>query len=97
MRFSQRIGKRPIKTVLQVESIDEDLLNKLWTIILEDCFNKFKDSYSGESEKTQLCRVIWLEFFKQPIDTIPQYHNTELISPKGFISYLREWYDTTCS
>ena len=39
MRFSQRIGKTQVKSILQIESIDEDLLNSLWNTILDDFFD----------------------------------------------------------
>ena len=51
MRFSQRIGKRPIKTILQVESIDIDLKNRLWNNILEDFFDKLSTASSYGQER----------------------------------------------
>jgi len=33
MRFSQRIGKSPSTKLVQLESIDDDLKNSLWSAI----------------------------------------------------------------
>jgi AbiJ N-terminal domain 4 len=94
MRFSQRIGKIPIKTVLQVESIDDDLRNRLWNVILEDFFDKLYDSssYGEETEKGKVCKLIWKEFYKKPIDQISQYQNTGRVYTAGFVEYVRKWF-----
>ena len=94
MRFSQRIGKRPIKTILQVESIDIDLKNRLWNNILEDFFDKLStaSSYGQDSQKGQICSLIWKEFFNSPIDKIPTYSNSTMVYVSGVIDFLREWF-----
>jgi hypothetical protein len=95
MRFSQRIGKRPVKTVLQIESMDDDLKNRLWNIILEDFFGKisdYKDYSHIESEKVKVCKYIWKEFFKIPIDKIPKIWMSEAVSFEGVSEYIRDWY-----
>jgi hypothetical protein len=94
MRFSQRIGKRPIKTILQVEAIDNDLKNRLWNNILEDFFNKLIDvaSFGEDSQKGQICRLIWKEFYKKPIDEIPTYSNVREVYVPGVIEFLRRWF-----
>lgn len=94
MRFSQRIGKRPVKTVLQVESIDDDLRNRLWNILLENFFNKlynYARNYE-ESQKGQICKLIWKEFYNFPIDEIPSYSNSDQVYVAGFIDYIRKWF-----
>ncbi len=94
MSFSERIGKKPIKTILQVESIDSDLTNRLWNVVLEDFFEKFEDytSYNLETEKGQVCKLIWKEFYKEPIDQISQYSNTGNVHTAGFIAIVRKWF-----
>lgn len=94
MRFSQRIGKRPVKTVLQVESIDDDLRNRLWNTVLEDFFNKL-NAYASryeESQKGEICKLIWKEFYNFPIDEIPSYSNSDQVYISGFIDYIRKWF-----
>jgi hypothetical protein len=94
MRFSQKIGKKPIKTILQVESIDDDLLNRLWNVILEDFFNKLSDyvPHGGESEKGKICKLIWKEFFKKPVDKLPYYSNSTTVYVKGVLDFIRHWF-----
>lgn len=97
MRFSQRINKQPVKTILQVESIDNDLKNRLWNIILEDFFDKLIDFHEkgAESEKGKLCKIIWKEFFGYAIDRIHKFSNAEYINSNGFIDFLRKWFYET--
>ena len=97
MRFSQRIGKRPIKTVLQIESIDDELRNRLWNTVLEEFFGKLNSfsAHDDESEKGQICSLIWKEFFKFRIDEIPSYSNSSNVYIEGFIDYLRNWFFTS--
>jgi hypothetical protein len=93
MKFSQRIGKRPIKTILQVESIDTDLRNRLWNIILEKFFDQLEDYTSdSETQKGKVCKFIWKEFYGQPIDTIPSYHNSNIVVTAGCVDYIRKWF-----
>ncbi len=35
MRFSQRIGKKPLRAVFQVDNIDTELKNRLWNLVFE--------------------------------------------------------------
>lgn len=93
MRFSQRIGKTPVKELLQINSIDVDLMNGLWNIILSDFFTQFSEVSSRyeESEKSEISRVVWRHFFKKPIDEIDQFDNGYVYVP-GFLNYLKNWY-----
>ncbi|KIC00672.1 hypothetical protein OA88_18130 [Flavobacterium sp. JRM] len=93
MKFSQRIGKTPVKILLQIESIDVDLKNRLWNIILEKVFNTlslYEDS-SHESEQSVYAKLIWKEFFNYPVDTINKYDNGKTYFP-GFTIDVREWF-----
>ena len=69
--FSQRKGIRPAQNAIQREAVDEPLRNKLWTalkIIVWDRFN------SRERDAVQtICQLVWHEYFKEPIDTLPQF------------------------
>ena len=92
MKFSQRIGKKPIKSILQIESIDEDLKNRLWNLILEGFFDRFEDGYTNE--KNELMKLIWKDFFKKPIDKIPSFTNTGGVYVPGTIEIIRDWFYT---
>lgn len=93
MKFSQRIGKTAIKTVLQVEAIDIDLKNRLWNIILENFFGNISDydDHLHESQQSEVCKIIWKEFFTYPVDTINQFDNGRVYVP-GYIKFQREWF-----
>ncbi|MBD0257397.1 MAG: hypothetical protein ICV83_16890 [Cytophagales bacterium] len=93
MRFSQRIGKTPVRQALQVESIDLALKNRVWNIIQENFFDKL-DPYAGSGSESQLaivCAYIWKEFFEKPINDIPSYQGGGVYTI-GFMNYLRDWY-----
>lgn len=44
MDFSQRMGLHPAIKVAQVESIDRDLQNSLWSVIILNLFNIYRCS-----------------------------------------------------
>ncbi len=94
MRFSQRIGKTPIKNILQVESIDEGLNNRLWNIILEAFFYQLSDESDDEiSDREFICKIIWMEFYGLRIDLIPTSTYRD-VSSYEVIDYVKEWYFT---
>jgi len=98
MRFSQRNGKRPVKSILQVESIDTDLKNRLWNIIRDDFLDRFDDAFVGNTtHKGAICRIIWKEFLKRPVDNIPKYEDGSLGTyypyANGVIKSIKEWYE----
>lgn len=96
MRFSERIGKKPIKDVLQVDSMDIDLKNRLWNCFLEIFFHNISPNSDGNtpSPKMQVSEYIWKEFYKQPIDKFPR-------APMGgasigrLVDYIRDWFYKT--
>lgn len=93
MKFSQRIGKTPVKNLLQVESIDLDLKNRLWNIILEKVFDTLSsyEDRSRESQQSEYAKLIWKEFFSNPVDSISKYENGRTYFP-GFTKDVREWF-----
>ena len=40
MRFSERYGYKPVREIIQKESMDKDLRSKLWSILYEQLFSK---------------------------------------------------------
>jgi hypothetical protein len=74
--FSQRQGLKPIKSVIQIESMDEDLRNGIWNALSVYYWKNVKVSpylYLGQSDPQmfQLLRAMWLDHFKAPVDTLP--------------------------
>lgn len=93
MRFSQRIGKRPIETALQTEGMNDDLRISLWNvldiIIWQD--DRFENRYAQENIK-DFSSSLWFNFFKKPVDTIPQY-DFEIIQILRKHFFSASWYD----
>lgn len=92
MRFSERIGKRKVKTELEREGLSQELRNSLWTLILEMVI-KYKSNekpFQGYSELTQYFRDLWIHFFKRPIDNLPMSYGT--VSDYDAIPIVRDWF-----
>ena len=97
MKFSQRIGITPATKTIQVKVMDTELRNGLWNalkIYFIDPLEKYTE-YSGGSEFDIFCKILWLHFYKLPIDTIPdnQYHSESFIRERFFKSQWFEVYD----
>lgn len=75
MRFSERYGYKPVRKIIQKESIDKELKNSLWSI-LNHCFwsRKYDNgrlNYYRDSNLRNLINAYWFNLFKVPTDTIP--------------------------
>ena len=97
MKFSQRIGKTPVRNALQLDDIDVTLKNRLWNCIAEDFLNNINISTNGyqKSDKTEFCEFLWKEFFELPIDEIPSDTSWSIqptVDIRGVIARLRTWY-----
>lgn len=81
LRFSQRTGIKPSTKLAQLRSIDATLRASLWNVLTIHCWRQFvgRDEYTYESGEMAgsnlelLIIAVWNDFFKEPIDTIPQY------------------------
>lgn len=94
MRFSQRIGKKPIKTELQIEGISPELKNALWSAFLECIVNNIHDSRYGDGyDLTRFCKTLWINFFKDAVDRMPHYANAVMVVNKEAATIaLRKWF-----
>ncbi len=76
--FSQRKGIKPVKNVMQVDSMDSDLKNGLWNATTIYFWDKVKTYYYSylklDDNKTivYLIKRLWHSYFKKTLDTIPQ-------------------------
>lgn len=93
MRFSQRIGKRPIDTILQIEGMNDDLRISLWNVLdlVVWTNDRFIKEYSQYNIKT-FSSNLWFNFYKKPVDTIP-YYNSEIIQNMRKYFFSAQWYD----
>lgn len=97
MKFSQRIGKTPIRDTLQIESIDTILRNHLWSCI-NYTFDWIEDnSYKLNFKYNHLLHYIWINYFNQSNDTYPDESGNSVA--KKIENYIRkchfesEWYE----
>ncbi len=75
--FSQRKGIKPIKSLIQVDSMDEALRNGLWNAITIYYWDRVRplshvnEYYLSSNEQVEiLVRRIWMYHFKKQIDTL---------------------------
>ncbi|HEV2739863.1 MAG TPA: hypothetical protein VGU66_14900 [Candidatus Elarobacter sp.] len=86
MRFSQRIGVKPIRSVIQQGAIDTALRNSLWNV-----FRDFipESAYRGWNSATQDAKrffdAIWRDFFKNAVDNVPNGRDLA-------VAELRSWW-----
>lgn len=72
--FSQRIGLKPVRTIIQRESADEALRNHLWNGLTIFYFNRFKTwVYETEESINILINRIWLRHYEERIDELDKY------------------------
>jgi len=83
MRFSERYGYKPVRDIIQKESIDDSLKNGLWSVFHSYIWNRIEhghnqSSFTRNSNIYSLVESYWLNLFKNPTDTIPQWTSDSL-------------------
>src|ERR1017187_8720133 len=83
-RFSERIGAKPPKTVLQLDSMDDDLRNGLWNVCYAYQLKELVTQYF-QPRSDYFCESLWRDFFKLPVDQM---------SPDGYtvLEFTRQFY-----
>lgn len=74
--FSKREGYKKTLNEIQIESMNDDLRNSLWNSFLLTYFEKTqkatnRNGYISDSFIYYIYKPLWIDFFKKPIDTIP--------------------------
>ena len=101
MKFSQRVGITPIEKAIQLESLDIDLRNSLWSLLTAfywDTFDRSKYDMGFRSDRIKgsnldvLFTSMWLDYFKEPIDTIPELFYDGLPNLRSYF-FEAEWYE----
>jgi hypothetical protein len=71
--FSQRKEFKKVSDVIQTETMSEELRNSLWNAL--DIILWSRRGYTwrehGQADIKPFSKVLWFDFFKKPIDTIP--------------------------
>lgn len=102
MSFSERYGYKPIKEIIQIESMDEPLRNGLWSILKVQCWDHvrhssglysgyFLNDYGNEPIRT-LCQRMWFNYFKKPLDQLSDDWSKVLGQLRQYF-FSCEWYD----
>jgi hypothetical protein len=98
MRFSQRIGKKPVKTQIQFESMDQDLRVGLWNLFklffidAMDCEAQYQSNRVVESSFHVFFQSLWHNHFRWPIHLIPSFLDSAC---NQILDWFRkaEWYE----
>ena len=90
MRFSERYGYKPVRKVIQIDSIDNDLRNTLWSLVTMFVWDQVRsrsqyDAFEDAPEIERFCLGIWIDYFKLPVDEMPR-------SWKDAHRYLRQYF-----
>lgn len=83
MRFSQRIGKTPVRLDQQIKNIDPPLRNGLWNACYIAIFEPMQRTQSNWP--THFVENACHNFFKYPLDQLAPL-------PTGNIRWIREWF-----
>jgi hypothetical protein len=80
MKFSERYGYKPVRDVIQLESMDEPLRNGLWNLLHHHYWDKahhtsgYRSGYFLSSRENRLLKLLstdlWLNYFKYPLDDL---------------------------
>jgi hypothetical protein len=102
MRFSERHNHKPIKSIIQVNSVDEALRNSLWSALklcYWDTFQPTRDLYVyyylsgyGNESLRLLCQRLWISYFKKPIDTLSDDWEAVLAEIRDYY-FNCQWYE----
>ena len=72
--FSQRKGLKPVKSIIQVDSMDQDLRTSLWNALTLFYWEQIKGGPRSSQVKLDiLVKRVWLFYFKRPLDTLYNY------------------------
>lgn len=92
--FSQRKGIRPLKKSTQREAMDGDLRNRLWSALHLCIWNKHRSYKSYDSREDvellkALTSLLWVSYFKYPLDTMPDFAQAPR---KSALQIMREYF-----
>jgi hypothetical protein len=99
LRFSERLGFKPVRSVLQIDSMDDALRNGLWNVFYEEIIDKIHRHLFEHPTLYKFFVKLWRDYFKLPIDTLPENRVGILIKLKniyfgdGVFNSGFEWYE----
>jgi len=70
--FSDRMGFTPVRSAVQLDSMDKELRNGLWNVLSCDILSGSSSLSAGYGTwDGALCRTVWRDHFKEPVDEMP--------------------------
>lgn len=77
MRFSERYGYKNVREIIQIDSIDENLRNSLWSLLTIHIWDNVHGGHGyylpSDQEMNALCRRLWFQYYKKPLDTLDNH------------------------
>ncbi|MDY6468283.1 hypothetical protein SKM57_06745 [Acinetobacter faecalis] len=84
MRFSERYGYKPIRDIIQKDSMNEDLKTRIWSCIHDNYLDHYSAGIPGFENGV---RSLWKTFFKKPV------HNFSSLSTGINLKKINSFYD----
>jgi AbiJ N-terminal domain 4 len=96
MLFSERKGFTNLQKIIQIDSMDTDLLYGLWSgvqlCIFDNHYTRRNFKTTRGSNLDRLYVNLWHNFFKLPVDNLPEFHNSAVGAiRKKYMKY--KWYE----
>lgn len=92
MLFSQKIGKKPIKIDIQIDSMDDDLRIALWNKLHVYIWEKIGSEYLSSTYYEDFIKCIWMDFFKYPLDKLDDWFPATFQIIKNWF-FECQWYE----
>ena len=89
MRFSERIGAKPLRDVVQVTSMDDNLRNSLWNLLLPWVQGRKGQGHLWWEAAVAIAR----DFTKQPVDELPPNNQYDLHGWVKEIFFESKWFE----
>jgi len=90
--FSQRQGLKPVKQIIQIDNIDDDLRTDLWNVFTVVYWEEETYSYRYiDSKLLPLLREIWRFYFKKPLSDLGNWSKDRYFIKNYFFNC--HWYE----
>jgi hypothetical protein len=73
--FSERMGLKPTRSVLQKDSVDDVLRNRLWNLVTESVWGEFSRHYWAGSPGDMFFKRLWNFHYGEPTDHRPNHRD----------------------
>jgi len=88
--FSQRKGIKPVKSVMQIDSMDSDLRIGLWNALTISYWDQVGQWISNDEKLETLFKNLWHNYFKWSLDTLEDLWDDAYTGIRKYFFYC-EW------